>query len=452
MKPSIGADETTRSHRSVLVLQGPLSDYYSLIGEELLALGVHVHRINFCGSDAHNWTLPGARNYTGAPENWEAFLSRFVAEHNVTDILLHGDRRFYHKNAIQVATKHGINVIATELGYLRPDWMTLEKGGCSTLSHFPSCPDKIMEIAAEVGPRSRDLLFPSIWSEQVIQELSFSFRNALNKRVFPHYQNHRQESRIEVYSGWLKAQLLKKRRSQLGAKAFQNMLNEQKPYFVAALQLNGDFQIREHSPFISSVEVLEHIIASFAYEAPANALLAIKPHPLEYRDRVLKKALKVLGKKYKVSKRLRWLHGVSIGTLTRKAAGFVTLNSSAGFEALEQGCPTCTIMPTLYDVDGLTYQGHLDGFWQDATPPDLQLFNALTDAIAGSIQVRGTIYSAQGRRAAARSSAFRIAHQLVNKPNAFEALPPRLKKAAEQGVELLHWQPPQSNLAQSEIA
>ena len=220
---------------------------------------------------------------------------------------------------------------------------------------------------------------------------------------------------------------------------------------MAALQLNGDFQIRDHSGFESSVDVMEHIVASFAKHAPENAHLALKPHPLEYRDRWLRQALNTFAKKYHLSSRLHWIYGVSIGQLCREAAGFVTLNSSAGFEALEHGCPTCAIMPTLYDVKGLAFQGELDAFWSQAAPPDLRLYSALTRAIAGTIQVPGGLYSEEGRRAAAKNSAYRIANELVNEPDAFESTPPRLEKARAHGVDLSHWQPKDRKRLQPEL-
>ena len=51
------------------------------------------------------------------------------------------------------------------------------------------------------------------------------------------------------------------------------------------------------------------------------------------------------------------------------AEGFVTVNSSAGIEALESGCPVIAVSPTVYSIDGLSFQGSLDDFWN--SPPRL---------------------------------------------------------------------------------
>ncbi|MDJ0932160.1 hypothetical protein [Breoghania sp.] len=40
----------------------------------------------------------------------------------------------------------GINVSAVEFGYLRPDWITLERNGMSAYSHFPNDPDVIRDL------------------------------------------------------------------------------------------------------------------------------------------------------------------------------------------------------------------------------------------------------------------------------------------------------------------
>jgi capsular polysaccharide export protein len=40
-------------------------------------------------------------------------------------------------------------VICTELGYLRPDWLTVEYDGMSTYSRFPRDPSAIRELARQ---------------------------------------------------------------------------------------------------------------------------------------------------------------------------------------------------------------------------------------------------------------------------------------------------------------
>ena len=61
--------------------------------------------------------------------DWYDYIEKFYDEKEVTDIVLVGEQRKYHKEAIEAAGKRGIRVIVTDFGYLRPDWIALEQDG-----------------------------------------------------------------------------------------------------------------------------------------------------------------------------------------------------------------------------------------------------------------------------------------------------------------------------------
>ena len=52
----------------------------------------------------------------------------------------------------------------------------------------------------------------------------------------------------------------------------------------------------------------------------------------------------------------------------------VTINSTAGISALIHNKPLKVMGNALYDIKGLTYQGHLHQFWQADFKPDMKLF------------------------------------------------------------------------------
>ena len=93
-------------------------------------------------------------------------------------------------------------------------------------------------------------------------------------------------------------------------------------------------------------------------------------------------------------------------------AGVVTINSSAGLEAILAGIPVKTLAPALYDVAGLTHQGGLDAFWSSPETPDATLARQFVRALTGSVLVRGTIYSREGLDAAVRN----VADAILSKP------------------------------------
>src|SRR5581483_7758974 len=75
-------------------------------------------------------------------------------------LVVHGDRRPYHLVAAEEARARGIPVLATDLGYVRPDWLTLEYDGMTSYSRFPRDPAAIRALAAacpepDLEPRFR---------------------------------------------------------------------------------------------------------------------------------------------------------------------------------------------------------------------------------------------------------------------------------------------------------
>ncbi|MEM7189174.1 MAG: capsular biosynthesis protein, partial [Pseudomonadota bacterium] len=304
--------------------------------------------------------------------------------------------------------------------------------GLSALSRFPVDPSQIKAIAGrcapvDFAPRWRDRSWPLI-----LGEIRFTLFNALAFRRFPHYISHRGASPMKVYSGWLAGRL----RDALRRKDALQMPSA--PFFVFALQLEGDLQLREHSPFGSAAETVDHVADSFAAYAPADAQLLLKPHPHEFGRRRLLEAISSAGERYGLGARMSVIEDRTIAALCQGAKGFVTINSSAGIEALRAGCPVHTVLPTIYDVSGLTHQGSLDQFWAAPSVPDATLFDDFCQALAGTAQVRGTIYHPEGCRTAARGIADRVIaggtlDGLVNAEND-EGSQPRLTKAVAMGV------------------
>jgi capsular polysaccharide export protein len=165
---------------------------------------------------------------------------------------------------------------------------------------------------------------------------------------------------------------------------------------VLPLQLEGDYQLRLHSPFPSLHDAIGRIVASFAAHAPRDALLAVKGHPLDNGltdwGRVALRAAAAAG----VGDRLAWLPELTFGPVLAAAAGVVTVNSTAGLQSLRDGKPVVALGRALYDMPGLTFQGGLDRFWTEAVPPDPALVDALRRVLAARCLIRGGFFHAAG--------------------------------------------------------
>jgi len=429
---------STEGHddRRFLFLQGPLCPLFAMMGAHLRDAGCEVHRVNFCPGDWLHWHGEGCSSYRGSIPDWPAHVGAEMDSLKITDLVLHGDQRIYHKAAIAEAKARGIDVYCSELGFLRPGWMTLEREGLSTLSHFPVDPARIKAVAAAAGPQDMSPLYPgSAWME-IVPDVIYNLSNVFLRPLYPHYERHTIYPPVIEYlkGGW--RLLTKSRRDATVTKEIDALFASGKPYFVMPLQLQGDFQLRAHSPFKGFEEAVEEVMLSFARAAPSEAVLVLKSHPLDAGFEDWASVIGSLASRYRISDRVLFLDGGRLDRLFEKASGVVTVNSTAGLEAMQAGLPVKTLVPAHFDIAGLTAGCSLDDFWTVVPKPDPELLAEFIQAIAASIQVRGSIHNKDGLKAAARNMADRILARTVNEPGAFEAEPPRLPRARALGINL----------------
>ena len=233
--------------RQVLFLQGLPGRFFARLGAALSERGCDVHRVNFNGGDQWDWPAPGAVNYRGAAHAWPSFLARLIRIRNITDLVLFGDCRPLHRMARAIAAGLGVAVHVFEEGYLRPDWITLERGGVNGFSPFPADPDWCRRQARAL-PRVEDgPALPSSLERRVRQTLAYYAAYALLAWSFPRYRTHRPWPALVEAVGWA-ARLGRRRTAARRTRADQARLSPGR-YFLLPLQLDSDYQLRAHSDF-----------------------------------------------------------------------------------------------------------------------------------------------------------------------------------------------------------
>jgi capsular polysaccharide export protein len=227
-------------------------------------------------------------------------------------------------------------------------------------------------------------------------DVRYNLANLLGRRAFPHWRTHRQWNAFHEYAGWLRRGVLRPLRRAQARRRLAALRGWRGPVFVLPLQLEGDFQLRLHSPFASLRDAIGRIVASFAAHAAPDALLAVKGHPLDNGltdwGAVARDAAAASG----VADRLLWLPELPFGPVLAPAAGVVTVNSTAGLQSLREGKPVVVLGRALYDLPGLTFQGGLDRFWTEAAPPDPRLVDALRRVLAAHCLIRGGFFHEAG--------------------------------------------------------
>lgn len=410
-----------------------MSPFFSRLAERLRAQGHDAHRINLGFGDWLFWRAGGAHNYRGRKSNWPNYVEEFLKNKNVTDVILLGDCRSYHRIAIEKAKALGIEVTIIELGYLRPNWLTMERYGMSSLSHFPNDPKKILAIAKEVEevqpPQAdRQPYFARMAFWDVLYKLSTVFLFWL----YPFYKLHSLYHPFHEYSFWIARLLKKKKREKKAAEIIDDLVaNKQaRPYFVYALQMNGDYQIRAHSPFEHQDGAVDLAFQSFKLNADENAQIVVKQHPLDAGMNNWDRVVRRLAKENGIEDRVVFVDGGNLDILLKNSLGLVVVNSTVGTSALSLGIPFITLGAAIFDIEGLSFQGFIDDFWSNRKPPDPILSAAFLKALKATIQIPGGFYSNIAMAQGVEAAADKFLGHAVNGNKAYEERPPRYKKKA----------------------
>lgn len=429
--------------RSFLFLQGPTNYLFADIARHLRSLGHTSHRINICLGDDIFWRGSDAVSFRGRPEQWPGFIADFYREHAVTDLILLGEQRAHHKIAIAQAHAMAIDVSVTDFGYLRPDWVILERNGLNSNSLFTRDPAQILRAAANLPPVGGQVAYPHSGFNQAVWDMAFHLASWLWPWGYPHFKRHTLGHPALNYAATglrlLLRQLEKPRNTDV-----VNQLQHAPSYYVFAMQMEDDFSLRAYSHYPELDGAIREVVQSFATHAPSNSQLLFKLHPLDPGLKRWWRRIAAIAETFGVQKRVHFMDGGDLDSLILGSAGFLSVNSTAGLRALELACPTLALGQAIYRIKGLAFDGGLDAFWTRAKPPEPDLLDAFLRLLAASLHVRGGMYSKDAIAAAASGMAYRLHHGLVNQPLAQVLLGEslRIPDAAESTETRLQASPP----------
>ena len=393
--------------RIYLFLQGLASPFFAELGQALVRRGHEVRRIHLSLGDHLFWQMP-ADSYRGSLANWRKYLTAYLSRHSVTDIVLFGDCRPYHRVAISLAGRRRVHVHVCEEGYLRPHWITVERGGVNGHSTLPRDPDQLRSLAAGLTTPTFVEMKGSHFVRRAFWDVSYNVANMLGRPFYPFYRRHRPYHVLVEYAGWVRRIARRRRAERLAAGEVAREVARPGGYFLVPLQLDSDYQIRVHSRFAYLEEFLDEVLASFAGHAPPEAEIVVKVHPLDSGLIDRRRQVSRLAARHGVRDRVCYIDGGDLPTLLLNTRGVIVVNSTAGTTALEVNKPTIALGTAIYNMPGLAWQGGIDRFWTEATPPDPELFTAFRNLILTRTQVNGGFFSEQAIRLAVEPAADRL--------------------------------------------
>lgn len=392
--PSLPASfESLLGHSRTMLLQGPMGPFFRRLAEMLRQQGQEVWKVNFNGGDAFFFRGPQALQFREHGEQWADWLEHRLRELRIDAVVLFGQSRDIHRQAIAVARRLRVAVYVFEEGYLRPDYVTLEPGGVNAASALPRQAEFYLAQAA--SQPARPLPTRQRFHLMALYATLYSWAMLLQRSRFPHHEYHRPLHPVTQALSWVRGGVRKlwygwSERNEL-QRLSAPALDRQ--WFLVPLQVHNDSQIKHHSPYRSIPAVIEEVMHSFTLHAPRHQHLVFKHHPMDraYCDfgRFIADKARELG----VEGRVHYVHDVHLPSLLKHARGVVTVNSTSGLQALYHGTPVHTLGDCLYDIAGLVHQGALADFWHQPGTVDHQLYLRFRAHLVRQTQLNASFYA-----------------------------------------------------------
>ncbi|BDW86325.1 capsule biosynthesis protein [Roseicyclus marinus] len=407
--------------RVFLFLQGPHGPFFDQLGRMLRAAGARTWRVGFNRGDEIFWSdRAGYIAHVDPPEDWAPRAARLMDEKGVTDLVLYGDTRPIHAVAIAAARARGITVHVFEEGYLRPYWITYERGGANGHS-------RIMEMSVAQMRQALEGLdldlpdAPARWGDMrqhVFYGALYHFFVFVLNRAYAGFRTHRALSVGQEFRLYLRRLALMPLHWLDRSLATWRVKTGGFPYHLALLQLEHDASFRDHGPFDRMEQFLSVLIEGFARGAPAHHHLVFKAHPLEDGRTPLRADIHRIARAHGVGGRVHYLRGGKLARLLNDARSAVTVNSTAAQQALWRGLPLKAFGQAVYLKPEFVSDQPLEAFFQNPTRPDSRAYRDYRHFLLETSQITGSFYSARGRRQLLRQ----VVDMMLSPEDPYEAL------------------------------
>ena len=170
------------------------------------------------------------------------------------------------------------------------------------------------------------------------------------------------------------------------------MQQHSKKYFVFALQVHNDSQIKTHSELKSVEKYIELTLKNFSDHADPTIHLVLKHHPMDRGYRNYHKLINQYAKQFQIEGRVHYFCDIHLPTLLKYSLGLVTVNSTTGIQALFHQIPVKVLGHALYNLPKLTNQFALSKFWNHPGQVDTKYFAYFRRELISYSQLNGSFY------------------------------------------------------------
>lgn len=387
--------------RHFVFLQGPHGPYFDQLSKMLRTTGARTSRIGFNAGDAAFWRdRDSYLSFSDPLHEWPARFSEIVEDLGITDLVLYGDTRPVHAQAIKIAKSVGLTVHVFEEGYLRPYWITYERDGANGNSRLMDISVAEMQESLD-GARTDLAEAPDHWGdmrEHMFYGALYHWHVLFRNQRYKNFQSHRNISVALEFRLHLQRLLLMPTHFVGRVRATRRIKSGGFPYHLGLLQLEHDASFRDHSPLDSMETFLRLTIEAFAQGAPSHHHLVLKAHPLEDGRVPIQATIAKLADEHDIASRVHFVRGGKLAQLLDGAKTAVTVNSTSAQQALWRGLPLRAFGKAIFCKPEFVSEQPLVQFFANPTSPDLELYRDYRRFLLQTSQVPGGYYASRSRR------------------------------------------------------
>ena len=385
----------TVKDKNILFLQGPIGFFFKDLDNLLRKKGANTFKIALNAADWFFSNNDTAYAFKGKKEGWSGYIETFLKEKKIDKIFIFGDCRFYQMQAITIAMNLHIDVFVFEEGYVRPDFVTMEKYGVNNFSKISRDPAFYMALDDSYLALEREILPANLkYRRMAFSAITYYLFSHFFSFFYPHYVHHREPSAIKEFFWWWR-NMFRKVKYKFTEKGLTEKLTGalSKRYYFVPLQTYNDFQLREHSAFPSIEAFIRDVLYSFAKHASKETLLVLKHHPVDRGRKDYEAYIAEISHDLGISERVMSVHDLHLPSCLQNALGTITINSTVGLSSLFHKTATITLGDAIYNIEGLTAKGRsLDDFWNNLIEPDEILFTKFRNYLIETTQLNGSFY------------------------------------------------------------
>jgi capsular polysaccharide export protein len=383
---------TVRIEGPVLLLMGPLGTFFARLAAHLEERGVPVWKVSF---PLYEFGFPRHQRlaYKRPMDEFRSFLREQIEARGIRHLFMYGDFIDPHRIAIDLVRElnedpqrsERIDAWVFELGYVRPNFVSLELERCNARSGLNRPVEFYQALPAvenlPLAERESGIRWRKAWKTPTFIQHAFC-----NYRILkgPHKLQPRPSYLLAQVAG-----LFRKHLYRFSERGIRRSLRDGSPYFLVPLQVSSDSQISLGSDYAGMEPFIEELIVSFAAHSRPGDRLAFKHHPRDRGYNHYGSLIARLARQHGVAERVVYFHDGPLGPILKRARAVVTINSTVGLQALYHATPTKVLGRTFYNLPGLSDQQPLESFWLDPQGSDRALFRRFYAHLIETTQING---------------------------------------------------------------